>query len=242
MIRDCTGGAFSSVPELWQYHPLVRPFVAWTLPQLRAIKKHKQKAARYVTSELTQHSDHTLKPLTDISFRLFAPVLEARLKAMEQAGFKPPSDLIQLVIDGSPNGKGRSLDYQIEAQIGTGRAALFTTATTVFHILYDLCTRPEYIEPLRREALEVGEVTMTRANVAKLVKLDSFIREAQRFNKFMLGTMLSARQQGYWLTVYYSGHHQKGHKAFENCNWRRFTSRYNLRSGHPFQSLQPVDA
>lgn len=122
-----------------------------------------------------------------LSFSLLRPILEERLEAMKDPKFKPPPDLIQLVIDGSPDGKGHTLDYQVNAQVGTGRAALFTTAVTVFHILYDLCVRPEYIAPLREEALDVGEVSMTRPNVAKLVKLDSFIREAQRFNKFMLG-------------------------------------------------------
>ncbi|KAB8227014.1 uncharacterized protein BDW43DRAFT_317229 [Aspergillus alliaceus] len=58
---------------------------------------------------------------------------------MKDPKFKPPPDLIQLVIDGSPDGKGRSLDYQVNAQIGTGHAALFTTAVTVFHILCNLC-------------------------------------------------------------------------------------------------------
>lgn len=111
---------------------------------------------------------------------------------MKGPKFKAPPDLIQLVIDGSPDGKGHSLDYQVSAQIGTGRAALFTAAVTVFHILYDQCVRPEYIAPLRKEALEVGEVPMNRPNVAKLAKLDSFIREAQRFNKFMPG-MAEAR-------------------------------------------------
>lgn len=118
---------------------------------------------------------------------LLRPILDERLEAMKDPKFKPPPDLIQLVIDGSPDGKGHSLDYQVNAQIGTGRAALFTTAVTVFHILYDLCVRPEYITILREEAQEVGEVPMTRPNVAKLAKLDSFIREAQRFNTFMLG-------------------------------------------------------
>lgn len=122
-----------------------------------------------------------------LSFSLLRPILEERLEAMKDPKFKPPPDLIQLVIDGSPDGKGHTLDYQVNAQVGTGRAALFTTAVTVFHILYDLCVRSEYIAPLREEALEVGEVSMTRPNVAKLAKLDSFIREAQRFNKFMLG-------------------------------------------------------
>lgn len=125
--------------------------------------------------------------LTSCNPRLLKPILEARLEKIEDPKFQPPPDLLQLVIEGAPDGKGRDINYQVEAQIGTGRAALFTTAATVYHLLYDLCIRPEYVEPLRQEALEVGEVMMTRSNVAKLVKLDSFIREAQRFNKLMLG-------------------------------------------------------
>jgi hypothetical protein len=117
-------------------------------------------------------------------------VLQKRLKDMEDPSFKSPPDLIQLVIDGIKGGQGRSIDYQIDAQIGTGRAALFTTGVTVFHLLYDLTIHPEYIEPLRQEVLALGEVPMNRLNVAKLTKMDSFIRECQRFSKFMLGTCL----------------------------------------------------
>jgi hypothetical protein len=111
---------------------------------------------------------------------------------MEDPSFKAPPDLIQLVIDGTKGGEGRDLDYQVNAQIGTGRAALFTTGVTVFHLLYDLATRSEYIEPLRQEVVALGDVAMNRANVAKLTKMDSFIRECQRFSKFMLGTCSSA--------------------------------------------------
>lgn len=120
--------------------------------------------------------------------RIIRPVLEERLKSLNDPSFKPPPDLIQLVIDGTKNGEGRTLDYQVNAQIGTGRAALFTTGVTVFHLLYDLCIHPEYVEPLRQEVLELGNVPMNRVNVAKLTKMDSFIRECQRWSKFMLST------------------------------------------------------
>jgi cytochrome P450 len=116
---------------------------------------------------------------------LLKPVLDKRLAEMQKPGFKSPPDLIQLVIDGT-KGKGTDLDYQVNAQIGTGRAALFTTGVTVTHLLYDLVMHPEYIEPLREEALSLGPVSMNRVNVAKLEKMDSFIRECQRWNKFML--------------------------------------------------------
>jgi len=162
-ITQCTAGAFQSVPKLWPHHWLMRPFVAWRLSELRSVRKHRTEAKK-----------------------LLKPILEKRLEDMKSEKFEPPADLIQLVIDGT-KGEGRNLDYQVNAQIGTGRAALFTTGVTVAHLLYDLATRPEYIEPLRQEVLELGPVKMNRANVAKLKKMDSFIRECQRWNKFMLG-------------------------------------------------------
>jgi hypothetical protein len=116
---------------------------------------------------------------------------------MEDPAFKPPPDLIQVVIDGTENGKGRSVDYQLNAQIGTGRAALFTTGITVFHLLYDLTIHPEYIEPIRQEVLALGDIPFNRVNVAKLVKMDSFIRECQRWSKFMLSAYLSPDQYFY---------------------------------------------
>jgi hypothetical protein len=131
--------------------------------------------------------------MTDL-LRLVRPILEQRLKDLQDPSFEAPPDLIQLVINGAKNGEGRSLEYQVNAQIGTGRAALFTTGVTVFHLIYDLCIHPEYIEPLRQEVLELGNVPMNRVNVAKLVKMDSFIRECQRWSKFMLSMSISTLQ------------------------------------------------
>lgn len=142
---------------------LTRPFVAWRDPGLRSIRKYKKEARD-----------------------LIRPVLDQRLKNLQDPDFKAPPDLMQLVIDGWKDGKGRTLEQQVHTQIGTGRAALFTTGVTVFHLIYDLATHPEYIEPLREEVIALGGVPMNRANVAKLVKLDSFIRECQRWSKFML--------------------------------------------------------
>nr|ULA45396.1 cytochrome P450 monooxygenase NecE [Nectria sp. HLS206] len=161
-ITECTAGAFQSVPVLWQYGWITRPFAAWRMPALRKIRQHREEAKE-----------------------LLKPVIDKRLADMEKPDFKPPPDLIQLVLDGT-KGKGRSLDYQINAQIGTGRASLFTTGVTISHLMYDLTTHPEFIEPLREEVLSLGNVKMNRANVAKLEKMDSFIRECQRWNKFLL--------------------------------------------------------
>ena len=119
---------------------------------------------------------------------MLAPILKKRLEDMEDPDWEPTPDLMQFVLDATKKtGEGRSLDYQVNAIIGTGRAALFTTGLTIYQLVYDLASHPEYVEPLRQELLELGDVPFNRANVNKLTKLDSFIRESQRWSKFMLG-------------------------------------------------------
>jgi hypothetical protein len=82
---------------------------------------------------------------------------------------------------------GKDVDFQITAQVGTSRAALFTTASIITHLMYDLTSRPEYIESLREEVLALGDVLMNRLNVAKLRKMYSFFRGCQRFALSMRG-------------------------------------------------------
>ncbi|KAI3324032.1 cytochrome P450 [Xylariaceae sp. AK1471] len=162
-ITIMTQGAFESVPDLWPAHPIYRPFIAWKHPRLNAVRKARIDAKRIIK-----------------------PVIQQRLEDSKKPGFEPPSDLIQLVMDTVKGGRGKDVDFQITAQVGTSRAALFTTASTVTHLMYDLASRPEYIEPLREEVLALGDVPMNRLNVLKLRKMDSFIRECQRFALFML--------------------------------------------------------
>ncbi|KAL9616943.1 MAG: hypothetical protein Q9160_008213 [Pyrenula sp. 1 TL-2023] len=124
---------------------------------------------------------------------IIEPVIQKRLEDAKKPGFTPPDDLIQLVMDTVKGDRGKDVDFQITAQVGTSRAALFTTASTVAHLMYDLSSHPEYIDPLREEVLALGDVPMNRTNVMKLTKMDSFIRECQRFALFMLGMSFHTR-------------------------------------------------
>ena len=107
---------------------------------------------------------------------------------MENPNWQPNPDLMQLVLDATTKtGEGRSLEYQVDAIIGTGRAPFFTTGLTIYQLVYDLAVHPEYIDSLRQEILGLGDVPFTRANMNKLSKLDSFIRESQSWRKNMQG-------------------------------------------------------
>nr|VWO98890.1 Uncharacterized protein [Ganoderma boninense] len=51
------------------------------------------------------------------------------------------------------------------------------------HVLYDLAANPEYMEPLREEVEAITATDgWTKAAMGKMRKLDSFLKESQRFN------------------------------------------------------------
>jgi hypothetical protein len=51
------------------------------------------------------------------------------------------------------------------------------------HALFHLIVHPEYIEVLREEIKEVtGDSELTRGSLDQMHKLDSFLRETQRFS------------------------------------------------------------
>ncbi len=59
-------------------------------------------------------------------------------------------------------------------------------------VLYRLLAHPEYIEPLRQEVdAVISEEGWTKDGIDKMHKIDSFLRETQRFDGIMLGSLSS---------------------------------------------------
>ena len=65
-----------------------------------------------------------------------------------------------------------------------GLASIHLTTLAAAHVIYDLCARPEYIEPLREELVEAlqQDEGWDRPTTARLAKMDSFLRESQRLS------------------------------------------------------------
>jgi hypothetical protein len=58
-----------------------------------------------------------------------------------------------------------------------------STIIAIAQVLFDLCAHPEYVEPLRQEALEVlRKGGYTKQALADMKKMDSFMRESQRLS------------------------------------------------------------
>ena len=60
------------------------------------------------------------------------------------------------------------------------------------HALFDLAAAPQYLQPLREEIEPIiAAEGWTKAAMGKMWKLDSFLRESQRFNGIGLSAYLS---------------------------------------------------
>ena len=63
-------------------------------------------------------------------------------------------------------------------------AAIHTSQMNAVHVLYDLAARPHYFDEIREEIRNVAreDGRWQKSSYAKLRKLDSFMKESQRFN------------------------------------------------------------
>ena len=87
--------------------------------------------------------------------------------------------------------KGNEQDptFIADIQLKMSFAALHTSAATPMQLIYDLCLMPEYIGDLREE-IESALATRSptdKQTLMQLPKLDSFMKESQRFNPLLLG-------------------------------------------------------
>ncbi|KAI9685127.1 MAG: hypothetical protein M1822_004714 [Bathelium mastoideum] len=138
---------------------ILRPLAAKLIPALRRIKIHHRNARAAIF-----------------------PMLEQR-----ELSAKKPVDFLQWMTDDA-KGHEQAKDFLAMIQLKLSFAAIHTSAAAPMQLLYDLCSMPEYVEPLREEISSVLEKhgSFTKAALAELVKLDSIMKESQRFNPLLL--------------------------------------------------------
>ncbi|KAI0179442.1 putative cytochrome P450 [Hypoxylon sp. FL1284] len=147
-----------AVPEL------LRPLVARTIPELKKISAHHATARRVIV-----------------------PILERREALSKQEA--KPKDFLQWMAD-EAEGVEREKNFISKIQLKLSFAAIHTSAAAPVQLLYDLCVMPEYVDILRAELDQVlqeyGE--LNKQALAKLEKMDSIMKESQRFNPLLLIT------------------------------------------------------
>ncbi|KAM0209061.1 hypothetical protein ACHAQD_011375 [Fusarium lateritium] len=142
----------------------LRPFVAFLLPSYRTLLRNASSGRRII-----------------------GDIIRSR-KAQQELGNHTDDDILQWMVD-SATGKETLPENIAQRVLILSLASIHTTAMTMTHAMYDLCARPEYFEPLRKETNNIlGDGGWDKTALNKLHRLDSFLKESQRFNPVFLLT------------------------------------------------------
>ncbi|KAK5456837.1 hypothetical protein LTS15_004617 [Exophiala xenobiotica] len=161
-LMGYTLDCFNGAAKLHEYPKILHPLARYLVPELGNVWRHYNTFHKFLT-----------------------PVVTAR-----NSGEKK-DDLLQWIIENAGE-KRYDMRFVTEGQLNLSLAAIHTTTNTLLHAFYDLAAHPEYIEPLREEAQAVMDTEgamISKANVVRLRKLDSFMKESQRHNPSSIVTM-----------------------------------------------------
>ncbi|KAM3548873.1 hypothetical protein ARSEF4850_009169 [Beauveria asiatica] len=121
--------------------------------------------------------------------RLVPLIRERRRREAADVDYVRPDDLLQHLMDGGggvdddDDNDKTTVQRLMVVYLGAGPS----TMIAIVQVLLDLCAHPEYIEPLRQEAIQVlrgggGGGGYSRQALADMKRLDSFMRETQRLS------------------------------------------------------------
>ena len=161
-----TANIFETVALLRMFPGFLHPVVSQCLPSTWRLKKQ-------------------LKLVQD---KLLVPIIHKRRMA-ERSGlleYEKADDFLQWMMDLAENEKDGEAGNLAHRLLGIlSMAVVHTSAMAAVHVIFDLITMPEYLEPLRAEIqqkLPQGWNEATQSGLMSMYYLDSFLRESQRFN------------------------------------------------------------
>lgn len=120
---------------------------------------------------------------------LFRPMIEQRrvadIEHAEDPLYERPDDFLQWMMDLAEEDQDQDPEQLAHHMLLLmSLAVAHTSSMAMTHALYDLIVRPEYLPPLRDEiekTLKGGWEKATKASFESQRRLDSFMRESQRF-------------------------------------------------------------
>jgi len=168
IVASFTLNLFTAIRALKYWHPVLRPIVDKFAPLNRQVRRDQVLATR-----------------------ILEPILKARHEEIRNAkreGREPnlPDDSIEWFRKSS---NGRKYP-EVFIQLGLAQVAIQTTTSQLTQCVLNLSAYPEYIEPLRKEAIRVlGKNGLKKPALNELLLLDSFLKETQRLKPESIVTM-----------------------------------------------------
>lgn len=118
---------------------------------------------------------------------LFIPMINERraAEAADDPRYVKPDDFLQWMMDMAEDEQDLNPEMMAHHMLLLmSLAVVHTSSMAMCHALYDLILMPEYLDPLREEisrTLSSGWDNASRASLESQRRLDSFLRESQRF-------------------------------------------------------------
>lgn len=125
--------------------------------------------------------------------KILVPIIEERMKALNSVGDsdEKPLDLLQYMIE---EAKGDELqpEFLAHLELMANLVGIHTSSMAITHAILDLCEYTEYVTILREEIEKVlrEDGGWQRNTHDKLHKMDSFLKESQRFSPITLCAFL----------------------------------------------------
>ncbi|KAL2815752.1 cytochrome P450 [Aspergillus granulosus] len=159
ITKQYTVDSFKAVAILTAFPSFLRRIVSWFLPACKTVRDELEQARKVIK-----------------------PILEerGRIKAQARADGKPIPSFNDAIDWAEAESQGQPYDDAI-FQLVLSFAAIHTTTDLLSHTLVLLSDKPEYIEALRAEMIEVLTVSgWKKSSLYNLRLLDSTLKEAQR--------------------------------------------------------------
>ncbi|KAF8585253.1 cytochrome P450 [Ramaria rubella] len=114
--------------------------------------------------------------------KLLGPVIEERRRHMDQYGHSNSNDSLSWIMEAAEGEERTTRNLTIRILV-LNFAAIHTTSITFTNAFLNLAYYPQYIAPIREEIEAViTEHGWSRASIARLHKLDSFLKESLRMD------------------------------------------------------------
>lgn len=165
LMADYTNNVGLTLILLRPLPKMVRPLVAWMLPSVRNLNKQMAFAKN----------------------ELFIPLINGRRHSERyDPQYEKPDDYLQWMMDIADNPRDADPEFMAHNLFVIMSLAFVHTSTMLMtHMVFDLIDMPQYLEPLReevRETFKFGWVNATQASFIHQHRMDSFMKEVQRFN------------------------------------------------------------
>ncbi|KAI1012810.1 hypothetical protein LB504_008491 [Fusarium proliferatum] len=161
---------FDCIRALKQWHPWLRPLVYRFIPERAAIKDQWLKGRKRVVASMRERQG-------------------------KGGNLEDPPTMLDHLSNGRNEHIADDVELQLLHQMTLIAVGTVTTFSSTTQAIYDLVAHPEYIPLLREEAESVPRDetgNFTKDSTVAMDKLDSFLKESQRFNSPDLTTFQRA--------------------------------------------------